>query len=365
MKKKLLYILHGLNIGGTEVIVRELSNHFQRKFEIGILVLDYQGKLWQDLEGNKDIKLYFLDRKPGWSLSNFKKFFKLIKTFKPDIIHAHQYSPFFFAAISKLFFQTSARLIFTEHGRHYPDYVSLKRKLVNQILQLSLDEVTAVCKFSTKALKEKEGINKKIEVIYNGIEVLTDTNKNYLLDFNLPKEAIKLAYIGSFRPVKNPLLLLEAFKLLTEENKNVFLFLTGAGILQSDIVNFIKQHNLSDRIFLTGEVWPAADILKDMDIFVQPSLSEANSLALLEAMALGVVPVVTDVGGAGEVVRHSRNGLLTESNNPLALKENLKTLIEDPELRQKLSLAAKASYQEAFTLDKMIAGYEKITNREF
>ena len=98
----------------------------------------------------------------------------VIRRRRIEVLHAHQYSPFFYAALAKLtMLRRRPRLIFTEHGRHYPDVVSSKRRWFNRLLLDRLaDEVNACSRFSADALSRIDGFaEKRIGVIENGIDL--------------------------------------------------------------------------------------------------------------------------------------------------------------------------------------------------
>ena len=89
---------------------------------------------------------------------------------KINLIHAHLYTPFFYSGLARGW-SANIPILFTEHGRHYPDNRKIKRVAVNKLLIRHYDRVTAVGKFIKAALIENEGIwESQIEVIYNGID---------------------------------------------------------------------------------------------------------------------------------------------------------------------------------------------------
>lgn len=98
---------------------------------------------------------------------------RLIQQRGIELIHAHQYTPFFYAALAKLGMAGRFRLILTEHGRHFPDIVSRKRRVVNRwFLGPAADVITGVCQFSADSLVKNDGFSrKKIVVIDNGIVI--------------------------------------------------------------------------------------------------------------------------------------------------------------------------------------------------
>ena len=170
MKKKLLFVLHSLTIGGAEMLVVQMAESLSEEYDIGILCLDKRGELWDKCE-ELGFWLGNVERKAGLKAENFSETAALIKDFSPDLIHAHQYTPFLFSAVARILRKTKAKIVFTEHGRHYPDVVSFKRKLANKFLSRFADKVTGVSQFSIDALREKEGFsNEKMAVVYNGLD---------------------------------------------------------------------------------------------------------------------------------------------------------------------------------------------------
>jgi glycosyltransferase involved in cell wall biosynthesis len=98
------------------------------------------------------------------------------------------------------------------------------------------------------------------------------------------------------------------------------------------------------------------------DVYVNSSISEGVSLTILEAMAAGLTPVVTRVGGTPEVVDDSC-GRLVPSRDPRALAAALRTLAASPALRADLGLAARRRVEERFSLDRMVAAYADVYRR--
>jgi glycosyltransferase involved in cell wall biosynthesis len=89
--------------------------------------------------------------------------------------------------------------------------------------------------------------------------------------------------------------------------------------------------------------------LRAIDIFVLPSLSEALSNSLMEAMACGCCPVASDVGGNPELIQDGETGLLFPANCPSALAAHLDLLLRDAELRRRLATAAEGRMHRDFT----------------
>ena len=355
--KNLLFVLHNLSIGGTESIVTKLAINLKNDYQISVLVLDKKGE-FANLLAKENIPIYYLNRRQGWKLENFIKFFKIIRLIKPDIINAHQYSSVFFSIISKIFFITNAKIIFTEHGRHYPDYVSLKRKLANKILFKFVTKITAVSNFTKTALIKNEGLTSNIDIIYNGIISKFDTNINLRQELKLPNDAKIIGFIGSLRRVKNPMLAIEVFKNLNIENS--YLVFIGDGDLRNDLKEKVNQYQVNDKVFFLGNKFPAINYLKDLDIFIQTSFSEANPLALLEAQSLGIPCVVTDVGGTKDVITNRENGILVPIDDVVRFRNAILDILNNNQLRNKLSDNSKEVFNKKFREDIMFQSYREL-----
>jgi len=108
---------------------------------------------------------------------------------------------------------------------------------------------------------------------------------------------------------------------------------------------------------LLGQRNDIVDLLQMSDIFVMTSLTEGISIAVLEAMATELVPVVTDVGGNREVIDSGHNGILVEVGNPQELADSLQRLQEDPQFTSRLSEAARSKVELEFSLATTIEAY--------
>lgn len=360
MKKRLLYIIHGFNLGGAEVITAQLASFFKNKFEISVLALDNDGPLREELS-NQGIKTYVLERQQGFTLSNFISFYKIIRESLPDIIHAHQYTPCFYSAFTKLAGGTNAPLIFTEHGRHFPDYVSSRRKLFNHLLFTKVNSITAVCEFTKTALLTNElSQTKSIEVIYNGVATQFEKRHSLRNLLNISKDKRIIGYVGSFRAVKNPALAIKSFAKLKSIYPGLVLVMIGDGELKGDLINLAQSLDLNNEIYFTGNLYPARNYMSELDVFIQPSLSEAHSLALLDAQMLGIPAVVNQHGGSSEVINSGLNGVVVKEQ---CEEEYSKALLYCLENADKLKINS-ADIAKNYTLEKMLQRYNNLY-REF
>ena len=123
-----------------------------------------------------------------------------------------------------------------------------------------------------------------------------------------------------------------------------------------------KTLGIDDVIDFPGYQSNIASWLAHADIFLMPSLSEAHSIGLLEAMRAGKAIVATHVGGNPESIRNGIDGILVPAQNAEALAEGIKKLLESKELRSSLGQSARQRFLDNFTEDQMKANLIKTLN---
>jgi glycosyltransferase involved in cell wall biosynthesis len=200
----------------------------------------------------------------------------------------------------------------------------------------------------------------KLHLCYNGI----DTALFQPRDLEASPATLTIGTLCALRPEKDLLTLAEAFHLIRDLHPRVRLVIVGDGVLREPLARRAAELNFGDRFHLEPSTDDVPGWLRRMDIFVLPSVSEALSNSLMEAMATGCAPVASQVGGNPELVKDSRTGLLFEAGNAADLAHALDRLIVDSNLRLQLGRAASAFIHERFSLragaDCLGALYEQL-----
>jgi glycosyltransferase involved in cell wall biosynthesis len=134
----------------------------------------------------------------------------------------------------------------------------------------------------------------------------------------------------------------------------------GGGPLHAELERLIADVGLTGSAELCGPTTQPEAALRAMDIFVLPSLSEACSNVLLEAMATGLPLVATRVGGNPALVDDDVSGLLVPAADPDALAKAIIRLVEDPALAERLGASARQEVSSHFGLDRMLSRVEAL-----
>ena len=105
------------------------------------------------------------------------------------------------------------------------------------------------------------------------------------------------------------------------------------------------------------------NIIQTSRIFILPSISEGMPNSLMEAMALEMPCIASNVGGVSELIDHNVDGLLVEPNNPKKLAELILLLLEDDKLQKKLGTNARKKMVNKFNWDQIIKEFENLSNK--
>ncbi len=165
--------------------------------------------------------------------------------------------------------------------------------------------------------------------------------------FAFPVDSRILVSVGRLNRVKNPLLLIEAFRLLLEQHTDARLLMVGDGPMRAEVERSIEEAGLSSAAAVAGIMEPesVARVLRGADLYVMSSRTEGMPISVLEALGTGLPVVSTDVGEIQRVVRRGINGELVQSHEPAALAAAFgRVLSGNPEAQRAASLQQVGPY---------------------
>jgi glycosyltransferase involved in cell wall biosynthesis len=235
---------------------------------------------------------------------------------------------------------------------------------VNAILERS-DHIS-VCSFSVldelKAYKSADF--NKISVIYNGVDF--DEIESVQSSLAEKEHELSIIFAGRLFWMKGVTFLLEAFKLVRKKFPKAHLSILGKGPLERRIKNYAADVGLKENVTYMGYL-PHTKLIaetKRSDVVVFPSLYEAQSMFILEAMACRKPVVTFDLPVMHETISHGKNGLMAQTRNVKDLSEKICLLLSDEKLRLELGknayLYAKEKHDLVRQVDKYLKVYEEI-----
>ena len=362
-KINILHLTYDMGIGGAEQVIRNLVEGTDlARFNPAVLCLDNKiGALGIKLKKN-GYRVSSMDRKPGLDFNLIKAIRYYVKKNKIGILHCHQYTPYTYGLLSALY--TNVKVIFTEHGRFYPDRYKWKRVLVNPVFSLRTSAITSISNATRDALVKYELMpRKRIEVIYNGLKDLSGLQGDDALlrqSMGIKEGDLILGTISRLDPIKNQRLMFEAFKEIRNIYRNTKLIIVGDGPLRGELERQSELLGIKDCVIFTGFQVDPQKYLGIMDIFLLPSLSEGASMTLLEAMSFCKPCVVTNAGGNPEIVLDGETGFVTPNCDKEAFIIAIKKLLDNVSLRKKTGDSGRKRYETHFTLERMVSLYQDL-----
>jgi len=222
------------------------------------------------------------------------------------------------------------------------------------------DVATAVSKDVMNELHQAGFDPKRTQYIPNGVRVDSSVEggrPSYRPNLGLPRKAFVAVFVGRLTAQKAPEFLVDAWESMPRKAFTPKLLLIGEGEKQTVLENRIKAGGMEDSVMLTGKVDNVEDYLRAADVFILPSVTEGMSVALLEAMAVGLPIVASRISGTVDVIQDGKNGLLFESGDKEGLIRCLSALMESRALGAHLGERARETVERRFSLDRMLDRY--------
>ncbi len=304
----------------------------------------------QRLAESEGIKLFVIEERWPFSINTLRAIKRILQKGRYDIVHSHDYKTHFFSSFLRG--HCTYKCVATVHGYNA---TSFRERLYYQVDRVTLKKVDVVItpgKYLAKFLGRKFGLE-RVKVIYNGIDLKEWPIRQFDVDkfSNLP---FNLLYLGRLSREKNIELLIKALGLLLKETENVRLRIAGTGREHEYLKSFAKSSGLDDYIEFVGFVTreEICELLSSSDILILPSRTEIFPNVLLEAMAVGVPVIASNVGAVNELIRDGRDGLLFDSGDVFQLKEKIRFMMSQPDLACQFVRSARQRIEEEFTFDE-------------
>jgi len=267
----------------------------------------------------------------------------------------NHYVPKRFLDLNRAMLDTSRRLpyVTTLHGTDITlvgsdrSYLPITRFSIEQS-----DGVTSISENLRQQTYDVLGVRKDIRVIHNFV------NCDLYRMAKTPHEGRpRLLHISNFREVKR---ITDCVEVLAKVRQEIDceLWMAGDGPDRGAAERLAFELKVHEHVRFLGKQNHIERLIPQCDVLLLPSRMESFGLAALEAMACGVIPVATRVGGVPELITHGENGFLEEVGDTLAQAKRVIEVLSDPDLRNKLKWAARDTAEGRFCTTKIIPRYE-------
>jgi len=358
---KILYVIDHLGGGGAEQQFVNIANNV--KAEKLVYLAEKGGIREKDLNEKIPLKGKYGRRRP---LKSIIELGSLIKTYRPDIVHAFLMYSCFITALAVRISKYKPVFVAEEFSSpadileevRFPGFkkLFLKHAYKKADAVLTVSKAVAADILNGGFIKDPS----KIKVVYDGL----DLKKYALLEdkeilrnrLSFLKDTFYICFVGSLVKRKGLEHLISAFKEI--KNEGLKLLIIGDGPYRDVLLNMAKD----PRIEFPGYRTDAALYIKASDLFVLPSLYEGLPNVIIEAMAVGTPVLATEVSGIPELIEHDINGYLVPPADEEALKKAIMELMENSALRNRY-IGESLEKVRYFSLERMVGDYEKLYSR--
>ncbi len=353
IRKPIKVILFGY--GDSVHTIRWVKGLAKRGFTITVITLGEE-----PIAGIETINLPVGRSRSRGYFRHLGKIKKLVNKLRPDLIHAHYSTGFgLWGYYSK--FHPYLISVWGSDIIGFPDNF-IKRIFLRKILT-SADFITATSNYLKKqTLRLYPQLESKISIIPFGVEIpeaFADRKSD---------DIVRLVYIKKHEKIYGPDVLLAAMQKVIRIKPSIHLTLAGRGSMTAELRQQSKQLGIENSVDFCGFINSdeISSFLSQYDIMVMPSLQESFGVAVLEASAVGLPVVASNIGGVPEVLISEKTGILVPPGRAEKLSQAIIRLAENAELRRTMGQAGRKMVAEKFrwevSLDKMAELYERLVS---
>jgi glycosyltransferase involved in cell wall biosynthesis len=371
--------------GGVPVVVRRFIEAFTERGH-KVTIVTSKGRSREAVEKRENLTVYrfpslTLPKSEGEYALSFPSFHRIRRIYERegiDVLHCHIPSLLSLACVlearkkgvpsiatNHLLSETFSRNLFFDSTK----FNNFFYKIVNSFYNL-VDLVLCPSIYGLKTLR-KYGLKPRALVLSNGIELSKFNpsldHEQFDREFGLNEENKKVLYVGRLMEEKGLDVLLRAYSIVEAKMPDTNLIIVGKGHLRASLEDQASKLGLENVIF-TGFV--SDSLLKQAyassDLFVLPSYAEIQPLVLLEALAMGLPAIGTNVGGVPEMIIEGQNGYVLEPGDHEGLAERTIRILNDDKLREEFSrnsLRMARSHDIDKSADKLERLYSKLVSQ--
>lgn len=355
---KIEMVLPTLSAAGMEVMVARLARKLaKRGHDVGVTCIEEAGPAAAELEAagvRVSIPGAHGFTNPRW-LRNLTAHLRRVA---PAVVHVH--SGAWFKGATSARCAGVHRVVYTAHG--FVAHEARVETVLNRLAVRMTDKVVSVSEHLAEVMNGRGLGGPKLSVIANGVDLElfrpgsgADEIRRRL---GISSSTALIGTVARLEPIKNQAMLIEGFALARNEGADCACVLIGEGGLREELGALATRLGVARDIHFWGLERNVARLYPELDIFALTSDAEGTSISLLEAMASGVCPLATNVGGNPAVVGEA--GVLVGKRRPDELAGAIRSLVSEPARRKALGEAARARVAKLFSDEAMLDAYERV-----
>ncbi|MEG1916825.1 MAG: glycosyltransferase family 4 protein [Muribaculaceae bacterium] len=362
---KILHIHPSLAGGGIEAMICGLVNemtHMGHTVHVCTIFKPEIGDIFYHKLDPHVAKISIGKIKPGFSLKEVFKIYRIIKQGHYKVVHIHGF--FYYYVLAVLLLHKRVKFFYTIHSDAYMENAKWDRQifwLKKICFQKGYIHPIAISNVSQASFTSLYHCSS--DLVYNGVPLPHITNEipAIIKKSKITKDTLTLLHPGRIDTPKNQLVLCKVCQRLIDEGENIVLLI--AGTKQNEgIYKTIKPY-FSDRIQYIGERSDIPELLHASDAMCLPSIWEGLPVTLLEALSVGCIPICSPVGGIINVIHDGVNGFLSKSSSETDYYDTLRRFLHlspaDRTIIQKNCSTSFVRFDITHTTSEYIALYER------
>ena len=360
--ERLAIIIDSLSSGGSETQTIDLANTLvELNYKIVLFSMDSVTTLKERI--SKSVEVIILNKRNYMDINCLRKIIARLRQFKPEAMLLVNTYSMMYGYLAHFFLPDKPKKFIVQHSTLLETFSDKVKNVFYRRMMNRMDRIVFVSQIQKEYWVSKYHIDlAKSLVIYNGIDV--GNFENYRVDkatargiFGFPQTDIIIGNFARLAPEKRQEDLVDGFHFLLKEGYPVRLLIVGEGSRRDFIEKYAHSKGIGDRVHIMGFVDDIRNYLACVDISVLSSSNEALSMSAIESMAMSKPLVLTDVGGARELVQSFENGIVYEPGNIAGLTQSLKYIIDnklfDP-MGEKSLFRAKTVFHKTIMINSYI-----------
>jgi len=302
---------------------------------------------------------------------------RIIKDFKPHIIHSHGAKSGFIARVLGRYLKVPV-VIHTYHGHTFHSYFKGWRQRffirLERFANRKVDGIVALCESQKKELTEKFGVctPNQVSIIPLGFDIdgyllhWEEHRKEFRESLQVKDGQFLIGWIGRMVPIKDPLLFVKVIGELVEKGLPIKGVMVGDGPLRSKVVDLAEAQlgpDWGSHLQISSWIHPPQKAMAGFDILMLTSWNEGTPLSILEAGVGGIPVVSVDVGGVSESMLNEESGFLNSTRNPSDLAYLTETIIMDDQLRSSMGSKGQEFVRNHFKSERLLADIVSLYTR--
>ena len=363
-----LYPTVSMTTGGAEQQLLELVRSLdKRRFRPIVALLRRGGTREAELNDVPGVEVVYLDRRHKLDFSPLWKLIRLIHQRKVDVVQPFVSPALFFGLLAGLLTRAPVTIATERGGARRDPGLGGRLYLFASTRLLPYVSVAVANSEAGRTMLRGHGLpDSRTLVIRNGISPdrlnsSADRVAAHRQLLGASDESPVVGILATLKPAKGQDTFLRAAVQVAAQRPDSRFAIVGDGPLRADLEALADALGIRARVHFFGFQRNVADLLNAFDVLVSASRdNEGHSNSILEAMALGVPVIATDIGGSRELVEHRKTGLLISADDDQALATAILTLLNQPKRTRTRVAEARALVNDQFTLERMVSSYESL-----